>query len=68
MLTKPNLKVKPASVYTDNMGTEHPYHTDTGEEQICMESLMYTIQDGGDHTNCQSRELPVSALGSKRIS
>jgi hypothetical protein len=39
-------------------GEEYCVSTITGDQnRDSMESLMYTVQDGGDHTNCQERTL-----------
>ncbi len=46
--------------YKDSRGNEYCVSTETGDQnRPSAESLMYSVQDGGDHTNCKERELGV---------
>ena len=53
--------------YKDNRGNEYCVSTVTGDQnRDSAESLMYSVNDGGDHTQCKERVLGAPVMGSGR--
>ena len=47
---------KPKYTYTDGSGSQYCVSTETGDQnRPSMESLRYTIQDGGDQSQCSMK-------------
>jgi len=52
---------KPKYTYTDGSGSQYCVSTETGDQnRPSMESLRYTIEDGGDHSRCKEKTLSVA--------
>jgi hypothetical protein len=51
-------------------GTKYELHTCTDqdeEDRLSGDQFRFTIMEGGDHTMCEKKVLPIGALGASRI-